>query len=103
MSNKGFDEYGNYGENNPPLGDTSDYKETVMASTWHYQLMYHKVDMKSFVDGGYYAIHEYYPDRDGDGWTEVPVDVTGDTIEEVKEVLQNMLEDIEKHGVIDYE
>ena len=30
-------------------------------NTWHYQLMYHKVDMSSFVDGGYYAIHEYYP------------------------------------------
>ena len=73
-----------------------------MANDWHYQLMYHTVDMKSFVDGGYYAIHEYYPDIDGDDWSEAPVDVTGDTIEEVKEVLQMMLADIEKHGVKDY-
>ena len=70
-----------------------------MANHWHYQLMRHK----NVVTGeDYYAIHEYYPDKDGDGWTEAPVDVTGDTIEEVKEVLQGMLEDIEKHGVKDY-
>jgi len=31
MSSKGFDEYGHYGENNPPLGDTSDYEETEMT------------------------------------------------------------------------
>jgi hypothetical protein len=74
-----------------------------MANHWHYQLMYHKVDMKSFVDGDYYAIHEYYPMEDGDGWTEAPVDVVGDSVEEVKEVLQMMLEDIEKHGVKDYD
>jgi len=68
-------------------------------SHWHYQLMRHKTE-----DGeDYYAIHEYYPDQDGDGWTEAPVDVTGDSVEEVKEVLQAMLEDIEKHGVKDYE
>jgi hypothetical protein len=79
-------------------------QEAMMANnTWHYQLMYHKVDMKSFVDGDYYAIHEYYPDKDGDSWTEAPVDVTGDSVEEVKEVLQMMLADIEKHGVKDYE
>jgi hypothetical protein len=59
--------------------------------------------MKSFVDGGYYAVHEYYPDRSGGLWTENPVDVTGETIEEVKEILQMMLADIEKHGVKDYE
>jgi len=88
---------------------------------WHYQLMYHKVDMKSFVDsgylmyhkadsrmksfvdGGYYAIHEYYPMKDGDVWTETPVVVDGESVEEVKEMLQMMLADIEKHGVKDYE
>lgn len=51
----------------------------------------------------YYAIHEYYPSEDGDGWTEDPVFVDGDSVEEVKRVLQMMLEDIEKHGVKDYE
>ena len=72
-------------------------------STWHYQLMYHKVDMSSFVDGDYYAIHEYYPSEDGDGWTEQPITVDGESVEAVKQVLQAMLEDIEKHGVKDYE
>lgn len=29
MTNKGFDEYGNYGENNPPVGDTESYTEAM--------------------------------------------------------------------------
>ena len=104
MTDKGFDEYGHYGENNPPVGDTESYTAAMMSdNTWHYQLMYHKVDMKSFVDGGYYAIHEYYPMEGGDGWTEQPIPVDGESVEEVKQMLQMMLEDIEKHGVKDYE
>ena len=63
---------------------------------WHYQLMRRKAL-------NYYAIHEYYPSEDGDGWTEDPVLVDGDSVDEVKWVLQAMLEDIEKHGVKDYE
>jgi hypothetical protein len=51
----------------------------------------------------YYAIHEYYELDDGPAWTENPVDVTGDSIEDVKKALIMMLEDIEKHGVKDYE
>ena len=66
---------------------------------WHYQLMRHK------REGGYYyyAVHEYYPMEDGAGWTEAPADVVGDSVEDVKNVLMMMLEDIEKHGVKDYE
>ena len=67
-----------------------------MANYWHYQLMRHK-------DEEYFAIYEYYPMEDGDGLTEHPIYVDGESIEEVKEVLQAMLEDIEKHGVKDYE
>jgi len=51
----------------------------------------------------YYAIHEYYEMDEGDGWTENPVDVTGDSIEDVKKALMLMLHDIDKHGVKDYE
>ena len=65
-------------------------------NTWHYQLMRHNSD-------NLYAIHEYYPLEDGDGWTEQPIPVDGESVEEVKQVLQMMLEDIEKHGVKDYE
>ena len=70
-----------------------------MSNHWHFQLMRHTDDNGE----EYFAMHEYYPDKDGDSWTEAPVDVVGDTIEEVKEVLQMMLADIEKHGVKDYE
>ena len=70
-------------------------------STWHYQLMRHKDE-----DGDMcLAVHEYYPMEDGDGWTDRPVfvDVGCKSVDDVKEVLQAMLKDIEKHGVKDYE
>jgi hypothetical protein len=68
-------------------------------SIWHYQLMRHTDDNGE----EYFAIHEYYPDKDGDGWTEAPVDVVSDTFDGAKEMLHMMLEDIEKYGVKDYE
>ena len=73
-----------------------------MTSTWHYQLMRHTDDNGE----AHFAMHEYYPEGDGcdgDGWTVSPVTVDGNSVEEVKEVLQMMLADIEKHGVKDYE
>jgi len=51
----------------------------------------------------YYAIHEYYEMDDGPAWTENPVDVMGDSIEDLKKSLMCMLHDIDKHGVKDYE
>jgi len=68
-------------------------------SHWHYQVMLHKD--KSGED--YYAIHEYYEMDDGPAWTENPVDVMGDSIEDLKKSLMCMLHDIDKHGVKDYE
>lgn len=68
--------------------------------TWHYQLMRHK---NAVTGEDYYAIHEYYPRERGDNWTEEPILADGESVEEVKWVLQAMLEDIEKHGVKDYE
>ena len=76
-----------------------------MANHWHYQLMRRKalnIDCDVEVPD-YYAIHEYYPLEDGDGCTERPVFIDGDSVEEVKNVLMMMLEDIQKHGVKDYE
>ena len=72
-------------------------------SYWHYQLMYHKYDKPVLGEEGAYAIHEYYNMDDGGGWTENPVEVTGDSIEDVKKSLLLMLHDIDKHGVKDYE
>ena len=44
---------------------------------WHFQLMYHKHENPHTLErDGYYAIHEYYPMKDGDGWTVQPVEVT---------------------------
>ncbi|MDB4378657.1 hypothetical protein N9Z41_02685 [bacterium] len=72
-------------------------------SHWHYQLMWHEPNTPDFEDDGYYAIHEYFEREDGDGWTESPVTVEGDSIEDVKKVLMLMLHDIDKHGVKNYE
>lgn len=38
----------------------------------------------------------------GPGWTENPVDVTGNSVEDVKKSLMLMLHDIDKHGVKEY-
>lgn len=75
-----------------------------MSKGWHYQLMKH-VDEQGYT---YYAMHEYYPAEilgkgETDGWTQDPVDVTGDRVEDVVWSLKAMLHDIEKHGVKDYE
>jgi hypothetical protein len=67
-------------------------------SKWHYQLMKRNFDG---VDN--YAIHEYYQLDRGDGWSNDPVSIDGESIEDVKKMLQMMLNDIEKHGVKDYE
>jgi hypothetical protein len=73
-------------------------------SYWNYQLMYHKHENPNTFEGeGYYAVHEYYRMEDGDGWTEGPVEVTGESIEDVKKSLMLMLHDIDKHGVKGYE
>jgi hypothetical protein len=65
--------------------------------------MYHKRENPAAFEGdGYYAIHEYYSLEDGDGWTEAPVKVTGEDIEDVKKSLLLMLHAIDKHGVKDY-
>ena len=74
-----------------------------MSGVWHYQLMRHK-DKRGDT---YYAIHEYYPasiypEIEQDGWTIVPCNVTGDSVEDVVWSMKAMLHDIEKHGVKDY-
>ena len=63
--------------------------------TWHYQLMKHS--------DGSLAVHEYYTLEDGDGWTKEPVSIIGDDVDDVKGVLQMILNDINKYGVKNYE
>ena len=65
--------------------------------------MYHKNEEPIGFEGeGYYAIHELYEFGEGDDWTESPVEVTGESVEDVKKSLLLMLNDIDKHGVKDY-
>jgi hypothetical protein len=72
-------------------------------SHWHYQLMRHKLARPNEVDGEYYyAIHELYEMDDGPAWTDEPIQVTGESVEDVQKALMLMLKDIEKHGVKDY-
>ena len=67
-------------------------------SKWHYQLM-----KRNFNGVDNYAIHEYFHLDEGDSWASDPVEIDGDSIEDVKKMLQMMLDDIEKHGVKDNE
>ena len=66
-------------------------------SNWHYQVMRHDDDL-----GVWYGIHEYYHLPKGLGWTMIPL-LTGESVEELKEVLKMIEQDIYKHGVKDYE
>jgi len=70
-----------------------------MSSHWRYQLM------KTVMDNGdtRYSIHEYYPMLGGDAWTKDPISVDGESVEDVVWMLKAMLNDIEKHGVKDYD
>jgi len=64
--------------------------------SWHYQLMRHKDESL--------AVHEYYITQEGDKYfTKNPISITGDNIEEVKESIQMILNDIDRHGIKDYE
>jgi hypothetical protein len=71
-------------------------------ANWHYQVMRHTNEKG--VE--YYAVHEYYPidfPNEQDAWTEVPVSIDGETVEDIRWMLKAMLKDIETHGVVDYE
>ena len=68
--------------------------------SWHYQVMKHK---GKTPEEDYYAVHEYYVIGDKTGWTEDPEVMTAETVEDLKWSLKAMLEDLEKHGVKEYE
>ena len=68
-------------------------------SHWHYQLMRHLTPEGET----YYAVHEYYNLETGPAWSEKPVTVDGESKSDVVWMLKTMLNDIEKHGVKDYD
>lgn len=64
--------------------------------SWHYQLVRHKDESL--------GVYEYYTTQDGENYfTKNPISIVGDSIEEVKESIQMILNDIDRHGVKDYE
>ena len=63
--------------------------------SWHYQLMRH-----TEPDGKvWYAVHKNY----SGSYTVEPVNIKSEDKEDIKWMLEHMREDIEKHGVKDYE
>ena len=66
-------------------------------SNWHYQVMRHDDDL-----GVWYGVHEHYHLSIGPYWTGTPL-LTGESVEEIKEILKMIEQDIYKHGVKDYE
>ena len=60
----------------------------------------HRVIKKGDGDYSWYAIHEVHYDRDSkdlvQGWTENPVPVMGETVEELRWTLEKMLESLDK-------
>ena len=60
----------------------------------------HRVIKKGNEAYSWYAIHEVYYDRDSkdlvQGWTENPVPVIGDSLEDLRWTLERMLESLDK-------
>ena len=68
-------------------------------SSWHYQLMKHKTEYGC----DYYAVHEYYDLETGPAWTQNPITVDGENVDDVRRMLIDILKDLDKHGVKDYD
>ena len=59
--------------------------------------------MKRNFDGeDNYAVHEYYVIDGKFSWSNDPITIDGESVEDVKAMLQMIINDIDKHGVLDY-
>jgi hypothetical protein len=65
---------------------------------WNNRIVKHEKD-----DAVWYSVHEvFYNDNGGiNGYTEDPISIVGETVEDVKSQLKMIMKDIEKHEVID--
>ena len=63
--------------------------------SWHYQLIRHTEPNGNV----WYGVHKNY----SGSYTVDPVNIKSEDKEDIKWMLEHMLEDIEKHGVTDYE
>jgi len=73
------------------------------SSEWHYQVMKH---VEYHLDGSeevWYGVHEYYPKLEGSpAFTDKAI-LNGESLEDLKEVLKMIEQDIYRHGVKDYD
>ena len=76
---------------------TFSVEQERLMSKWHYQLMKRNIDGEDN-----YAVHEYYAIDGIFSWTNDPVTVDGESVEDVKKMLQMIINDIDKHGVKDF-
>ena len=59
--------------------------------------------MKRNFDGeDNYAVNEYYVIDGKFSWSNDPITIDGESVEDVKAMLQMIINDIDKHGVKDY-
>lgn len=74
-------------------------KNSCGGHTWN-----HRVMRRTTKYGTYYGVHEVYYDSEGkvDGYTIHPVSVAGESVEEIKEYLQMILNCLDK-DILDYE
>jgi hypothetical protein len=68
-------------------------------SRWHYQIMRHTADSGE----DYLAIHEFYVmhDKGNLRWTHKPVPIEADSLDEMREALTAILQDLERYGIRD--
>jgi hypothetical protein len=65
---------------------------------WNNRIVKHEKD-----DSVWYSVHEVFYNENGgiNGYTEEPISIIGETVEEVKSQLEMIMKDIEKNEVID--
>ena len=65
---------------------------------WNNRIVKHEKD-----DTTWYSVHEVFYHENGgiNGYTEEPIVILGETVEDVKSQLEMIMKDIEKHEVID--
>lgn len=72
--------------------------------SWNHRIIRHIEQRTHMDDGIYYAIHEVYYDEDGkvNGWTEEPIRIMEESLDDLKVTLQRLIESLDK-PVIDYD
>jgi hypothetical protein len=70
----------------------------------------HRVVRRTIIEAGkpveWFGIHECFyglPDESDPGWTDEPISVEGETVDELRETLERMLRALDKPVIIDNE